>query len=60
MNNPRIFHAPEGFRRLTINLPEEIHKQIKLMAVEEESTVTHIITKLLAKEIAYAEKVGSR
>lgn len=59
MNEPtRIFYAPEGHRRLTINLREDLHKQIKLMAIEEDCTVTDIITKLLEKEIAYAMKVG--
>lgn len=52
----RIFHAPEGYKRLTINLREDIHKQIKLIAVQEESTVTDIISKFLEKEIAYKEK----
>ena len=52
----RIFHAPDGYKRLTINLREDIHKQIKLIAVQEESTVTDIISKFLEKEIAYKEK----
>jgi hypothetical protein len=52
----RVFHAPEGYKRLTINLREDIHKQIKLIAVQEESTVTDIISKFLEKEIAYKEK----
>jgi hypothetical protein len=58
MNEKRIFNAPEGYRRLTINLREDIHKQIKLMAIEQNSTVTDIISMLLEKEIAYAMKVG--
>jgi hypothetical protein len=58
MNEKRIFNAPEGYRRLTINLREDIHKQIKLMAIEQDSTVTDIISMLLEKEIAYAMKVG--
>jgi len=47
----KIFHAPAGYRRLTINLKEEIHKKIRLKAVEEDCTVTDIITKLLEKEV---------
>lgn len=47
----RIFYAPEGFKRLTINLPEDIHKKIKMKAVMEQCTVTDIITRLLEKEI---------
>jgi hypothetical protein len=47
----KIFHAPAGYRRLTINLKEDIHKKIRLKAVEEDCTVTDIITKLLEKEV---------
>jgi predicted DNA-binding ribbon-helix-helix protein len=55
MSDKRSFHAPEGYKRLTINLKEDVHKKIKFMAVNEESTVTQIIEKLLEKEIAYYE-----
>ena len=51
----RIFHAPEGYKRLTINLREDIHKKIKLIAVQQESTMTDIISDFLEKEIAYKE-----
>jgi len=60
MTEKRIFNAPEGYRRLTINLREDIHKQIKLMAIEQNSTVTDIISMLLEKEIAYAMKLGAK
>jgi len=60
MTEKRIFNAPEGHRRLTINLREDIHKQIKLMAIEQDSTVTDIISMLLEKEIAYAMKLGTK
>jgi hypothetical protein len=39
--------APIGFKRLTINLPEELHKKLRLKAVEEETTATEIIERLL-------------
>jgi hypothetical protein len=39
--------APAGFKRLTINLPEELHKKLRLKAVEEETTATEIIERLL-------------
>lgn len=47
----RIFYAPEGFRRLTINLPEELHKQMRLAAIERDCTSTQIIERLLIKEL---------
>ena len=43
----RVFNAPEGYRRLTINLQEDLHKKIKLQAVQDDTTVTDIITNLL-------------
>lgn len=47
----RVFHAPEGYRRLTINLPEAMHKKLKLVAVLRECTVTEIIENCLQKEL---------
>jgi macrodomain Ter protein organizer (MatP/YcbG family) len=47
----KIFNAPAGYRRLTINLREDIHKKIRLKAIEQDCTVTDIITKLLEKEV---------
>jgi hypothetical protein len=47
----KIFHAPQGYRRLTINLREDIHKKIKMKAIEQDCTVTDIIAKLLEQEV---------
>ena len=47
----RAFYAPEGFRRLTINLPEDLHKQMRLAAIERDCTSTQIIERLLIKEL---------
>lgn len=47
----RAFFAPEGYRRLTINLPEDLHKKLRLAAVESDSTATEIIERLLTKEL---------
>lgn len=47
----RAFFAPEGYRRLTINLPEDLHKKLRLAAVESDSTATEIIERLLVKEL---------
>jgi len=43
----RVFNAPEGYRRLTINLPEGLHKKIKFCAIQNDTTVTDIITDLI-------------
>ena len=51
IRSTKIFNAPAGYRRLTINLREDIHKKIRLKAIEQDCTVTDIITKLLEKEV---------
>lgn len=47
----RVFYAPEGYRRLTINLSQELHKKLRLAAVEQDCTATEIIERLLVKEL---------
>lgn len=48
----RAFFAPEGYRRLTINLQEDLHKKLRLAAVERDCTVTDIVERLLVKELS--------
>lgn len=48
----RAFVAPEGHRRLTINLPEALHKKLRLAAIERDCNATDIIVELLSKELA--------
>jgi hypothetical protein len=47
----RAFFAPEGYRRLTINLREDLHKKLRLAAVEQDCNATDIIERLLIKEL---------
>jgi hypothetical protein len=47
----RVFYAPEGYRRLTINLKEDLHKKLRLMAVEQDCTITDILTELVAEKL---------
>ena len=47
----RAFFAPEGYRRLTINLREDLHKNLRLAAIEQDCTATNIIERLLVKEL---------
>jgi hypothetical protein len=51
VSESRVFFAPEGHRRLTINVTHEMHKKLRLMAVEQDTTITDILTKLVAKEL---------
>ena len=48
-SNTRIFFAPEGDKRLTINLNAELHKKLKIAAIEQEITAGEIIEQLLEK-----------
>ncbi len=43
----RAFFAPEGYRRLTINLREDLHKKLRLAAIEQDCNATDIIVRLL-------------
>lgn len=43
--------APDGYRRLTINLKKEVHKLLRLKALEQNTTATEIIERLLEKNI---------
>jgi len=47
----RVFHAPQGYRRLTINLSHEMHKKLRLVAIEQDTTATKLIEQLLAKHL---------
>lgn len=42
----RIFNAPVGCRRLTINLEENLWRNLKLKAIEMDTTVTDILSSL--------------
>ena len=48
----RVFFAPEGHRRLTINLPEVLHKKLWLAAVEQDCNVTDIVLRALHAELS--------
>ena len=45
----RIFFAPEGDKRLTINIKEELHKKLKIKAIEENTTAGDILENLIDK-----------
>jgi hypothetical protein len=47
----RAFFAPEGYRRLTINLPEELHKKLKQAALDADCTATDIVEKALREKL---------
>lgn len=48
----RSFNAPQGHKRLTINLPEDLHKRLRQAALDQDRNATDIIVELLTKELA--------
>lgn len=43
--------APIGHKRLTINLPEEIHKRLRMKSLEEGTTATEIVVSLIKEKL---------
>lgn len=43
--------APAGYKRLTINVPEDIHRMLRMRSVQDSTTATEIIMRLLKKEL---------
>lgn len=43
--------APPGMKRLTINLPEQLHKKLRLKSVQDGTTATDIIVELLMEKL---------
>lgn len=43
--------APEGHKRLTINLPIDLHRRLRVKALETDTTATNMIVKLLENSI---------
>ena len=50
-DNSRTFFAPEGDKRLTINLNHELHKKLKIAAIEQETTAGEIIEQLIERHL---------
>lgn len=49
--NTRIFFAPAGDKRLTINIKKELHKKLKMAAIENETSVGEIIERLVQNNL---------
>lgn len=49
--NGRAVIAPEGHRRLTINLPEALHKKLRQAALDRDCNATDIIVSMLTKDL---------
>lgn len=47
----RVFYAPAGDKRLTININEKLHKRLKIAAINQGKTAGEIIEELLEANI---------
>lgn len=47
----RSFNAPQGHKRLTINLPDDLHKRLRQAALDRDCNATDIIVALLIKDL---------
>lgn len=47
----RVFNAPEGDKRLTINIKEDLHKKLKIAAIERDMTAGELIEALIEKHL---------
>ena len=47
----RAFFAPEGYRRLTINLTHGLHKKLKQAALDNDCTATDIVERMLLEKL---------
>ena len=44
----RVFYAPDGDKRLTINIKKELHKRLKIAAVDNNTTAGELIESMIA------------
>ncbi len=45
----RVFYAPHGYKRLTINVREDLHKKLKITAIEKGQTAGEIIEEMIGQ-----------
>lgn len=47
----RVFFAPEGDKRLTINIKQDLHKKLKIAAINNDMTAGELIEALIEKHL---------
>lgn len=46
----------EGKRRLTCDIPEELHKELRFLAVEHDKSITKYVKELLEEHVKKVKK----
>ena len=49
-------NAPDGHKKLVLNVPEEMHKALKMLSVSMDGNMTEIVVRLIEKELTKYEK----
>lgn len=50
----------EGNRRLTCDIPEDLHKELRFLAVENDTSITKYVKALLEEHVKEVRKVKQR
>ena len=50
--------SPEPTRRLSVEIPDSLHHRLRLLALEERTTLAAIVREMLEREIASRRKDG--
>ena len=51
MKQQRVFYAPEGDKRLTVNVSKELHLKLKMAAVMANTTIGELIEKVAKSKL---------
>ncbi len=51
MKQQRVFYAPEGDKRLTVNVSKELHLKLKMAAVMANTTIGELIEKFAKSKL---------
>ncbi len=47
--------VPDGHKKLVLNLPEDMHKKLKMLSVLRDGNMTEIVVRLIEKELTKYE-----
>ncbi|MGF9944632.1 hypothetical protein ABEX44_15420 [Priestia megaterium] len=50
----------EGHRRLTCDIPEELHKQLRYLAVENDTSITKYVKAILEEHVKVIKEEKSK
>jgi hypothetical protein len=54
----KSYHLPEGYSRLSVNIPSQVHTELKQLAQASGRTMTSIVTQVLSFYLAASFKAN--